>query len=250
MPPSWSCSATARNCGSQAARPMPSLRIASTGASIESARTTRTPCGSCSRSTDIRRPTIGTIRTSASSASRASASSEASASSSRWRSRANPVDPSQRSTKKTVSIRSARAPGSAATSSPRGLQVRGGDAGLDRGLAGGREAGQRAQLVGVLLHVAAGHRNVAVEGRLLAVGGADVEGNLLAIGDHRAESRRGLGGEAFQGFVEQEITHGSGFRPPPRLLRLHAALQAAGTGFDHLSGGGPVQAPDLPKAVP
>ena len=43
------CSAMARNCGSQAARPMPSLRIASIGASIASARTSCTPCGSCRR---------------------------------------------------------------------------------------------------------------------------------------------------------------------------------------------------------
>ena len=98
---------------------MPSLRIASIGASIESARTTRTPCGSCRRAIDIRRPTIGTIRTSASSASRASASSVERALSSRARSSENSVLPSQSEEMKIVSIRSARSPGSAGTVSPR-----------------------------------------------------------------------------------------------------------------------------------
>ncbi len=98
---------------------MPSLRIASTGAATWSARTIRTPFGSCSRFIDIRSPTIGTIRTSASSALRASASRVAICSSSRSRSSANPVLPSQSPMKKTSSMRSARVPGSAGTSSPR-----------------------------------------------------------------------------------------------------------------------------------
>ncbi len=98
---------------------MPSLRIASIGASIASARTMRTPCGSCRRAVDIRRPTTGTITTSASSAPRASASSIESALSSRARSSENSVDPSQSAEMKTVSIRSARSPGSAGTDSPR-----------------------------------------------------------------------------------------------------------------------------------
>ena len=44
------------------------------------------------------------------------------------------------------------------------LQIRSGDAGFDRRLAGGREARQRPQLLAVLDDVAAGHRHVAVEG--------------------------------------------------------------------------------------
>ena len=98
---------------------MPSLRIASIGASIASARTIRTPCGSCRRACVIRSPTIGAIRTSASSAPRASASSTASAPSSRSRSSENSVQPSQREAMKIVSIRAERSPGSAGTTSPR-----------------------------------------------------------------------------------------------------------------------------------
>ncbi len=98
---------------------MPSLRIASIGASTESARTIRTPCGSCSRCCVIRRPTIGTTSVSASSASSASASSMVRALSSRSRSSENSVLPSQRAAMKTASIRSARWRGSAGTCSPR-----------------------------------------------------------------------------------------------------------------------------------
>ncbi len=116
-PPPWS--ASARNCGSQAARPIPSLRIASIGASTVSARTIRTPWGSCSRAGDIRSPTIGAIRRSASCRLRASASSAARAWSSRSRSSENSVQPSQREAIKSVSILAARSPGSAETVSPR-----------------------------------------------------------------------------------------------------------------------------------
>ncbi len=45
-----------------AARPMPSLRIASTGASIESARTIRTPCGSASRDSPLHGKSNGADR--------------------------------------------------------------------------------------------------------------------------------------------------------------------------------------------
>ena len=68
------------------------------------------------------------------------------------------------------------------------LQVGGGDAGLDGGLAGRAEAGQRAQLLGALLDEARGQRHVAVEGRVVAALGGDVEGDLVAAGDEGAEA--------------------------------------------------------------
>ena len=125
---------------------MPSLRIASTGASIASARIRRTPCGSCRFGSAIFRPTTGAIRTSASSASRASASSTASAVSRRSRSSENSVQPSQSEARKTIEhLRGAlaRVGGDLLAA---GLQVGGGDAGgVDR-VAGGDEGGQRAKL--------------------------------------------------------------------------------------------------------
>ena len=160
------CSATARYWGSQAARPMPSLRIASTGASIASARTTRTPCGSCSRASDIRRPTIGTIRTSASSTSRASASSTASAVSSRARSRENSVQPSQSEGDEVRQHPRGALAGVGRHGLAASLQVGRRDPGfLDR-VAGRAEGGQRAQLALALGDELGGQRQVAVEGRV------------------------------------------------------------------------------------
>ncbi len=98
---------------------MPSLRIASIGASIASARITCTPCGSARRGSDIRNPTSGAISTSASSAPRVSASSTARALFKRSWSRASSVQPSQSEARKTVSICAARSPGSVGTISPR-----------------------------------------------------------------------------------------------------------------------------------
>ena len=189
---------------------MPSLRIASTGASIESARTIRMPCGSCNRGIDIRRPTIGAIRTSASSASRDSASSVDSAPSRRSRSSVKPAEPS-------TGIGGNRL-------APR-LQIGGGDACFDRGLAGGGETRQRAHLIGVVDHVAAGHRHVAVEGRFVAGIGGDVERDLLPHRHQRAQPRSRLGGKALDRFVEEEVPHGSGFSPatnPPAAARTLA----------------------------
>jgi hypothetical protein len=93
------------------------------------------------------------------------------------------------------------------------LQVRGGDASFHRRLPGGSKAGQGAQLVAMLGDIAPGHRHVAVEGRVVAALGGDVERDLLPHRDHRAEPRRGLGREALDRFVQEEITHDPGFRP-------------------------------------
>ena len=83
---------------------MPSLRIASIGASIESARTIRIPLVSCRRGSGIRSPTKGAISTSASSAPRVSASTTASALRRRSWSSESSVQPSQSEARKTLSI--------------------------------------------------------------------------------------------------------------------------------------------------
>ena len=122
-----------------------------------------------------------------------------------------------------VSIIAARSPGSAGTGSPRPPGRRGDAGGLDR-VASRDESRQRPQLVLALEHVARGHRHVAVEGGIVAGSLGDVEGDLIAAGDQRAEAGRGLGGQALDRLVQEEIAHAPGFRPCPALLRLHERL--------------------------
>ena len=206
---------------------MPSLRIASIGASIASARTICTPCGSCRRGSGIRRPTSGAISTSASSAPRVSASSTASAFSRRAWSRASSVQPSQSEARKTVSICAARSPGSLGHRLAAGFQVGGGDAGGGDRVAGGAEGLAARAARSRARARSGGQRPVAVEERVVAALGVDVEGNLVAAGDQRAEADRRLGGKPGQRVVEQAVTHGpalpaTGMSAPAPARRLAA----------------------------
>ncbi len=186
---------------------MPSLRIASIGASIASARITCTPCGSCSRGSGIRSPTRGAIRTSASSALARLGLED----------REGALQPlvvegefgaslPERSEEDDEHLRGALARVGRDLLAA-GFEVGGGDAGGGDGVASGAEGRQPAQLGVALADVARGQRLVAVEERVVAVLGVDVEGNLVAAGDERAEPDRRLGGKTGQRVVEQPIVH-------------------------------------------
>ena len=219
---------------------MPSLRIASIGASIASARTSCTPCGSCSgrAASAGRRPGRSGRRPRRRRGPRRRA--RRGRVSSRSRSSENSVQPSQSEAMKTVSMlrgalaagrrgRSRRAaPGRARRRRPASTASRAGSkAGSERSSAS-RSRTKRA---------VSGH--VAVEGGLVGpVLLGDVEGDLVAAGDQGAEAGRGLGGQPLQRLVEEE-DHA---RPPlpPRAWRSCACTTPCRnvTGRCGLDGGG------------
>ena len=131
---------------------MPSLRIASIGASIESARTTRTPWGSCSRcdrhpqADDRDDQHVGVVGVARFGVERREGALEPLRGRARSRS-----TPSQSADEEDGQHPLGALAGIGGDRLAARLQVTGGDAGLDRGLAGGREAGQRAELVGPFL---------------------------------------------------------------------------------------------------
>ena len=123
------------------------------------------------------------------------------------------MDPSQSRARKTVSISAARSPGSLGNRLTARFQVGGGDAGGGNRVAGRAEGLEAAQLGFPFAHVLRGQRPVAVEERVVAAVGVDVEGDLIAAGDERAEPDRRLGGKPGQGIVDESVTHAPGFRP-------------------------------------
>jgi hypothetical protein len=108
----------ARQAGCQAFLSVPSLEIASTGASIVPARTILVPLPNSTSSRVISNPARGTIRTSASRMSRDSTSISSRIDSILERFRENSEAPSQSSEMKTRIISSALAAGSAGTDRP------------------------------------------------------------------------------------------------------------------------------------
>ena len=186
---------------------MPSLRIASIGASIASARINRTPWGSCRLGCAIRSPTRGAIRTSASSASRVSASIDGEGelealAVERELGAALP----ERGEEDDQHPRGAL-PRLGGDRLAAGLEVGRGDAGgVDR-VARGDEGRDAAKLFLALEHEARGQRLIEGEGRLGPVLLGYVEGDLGAAGDQGAEANGGVGGQPLQGLVEEEVTH-------------------------------------------
>ena len=224
---------------------MPSLRSASAGASMPSARTSCTPCGSGRRGdghpeADQRRDQhVGLVGVAGLGVEH----------------RERPLQPLavERELGAAVpeageeDVEQARRPlaGIGRDLLAALLQVRGGDVGEDDRFAGGLEGRQGAQLALALAHEARRQRDVAVEEGLVGAGRlGDVEGDLVAARDERRQPRRRLGGQPPQRLVEQPVAHAGDLPPGARRscacttpCRLCASRTAparrlyAGTGF-------------------
>ncbi len=193
---------------------MPSLRIASIGASKLSARTSRIPCGSCKPRRRHLQPDerhdehVGLVGVADLGVEHGERLLEPLAVERELAAAVPEAGEEDRQQARRPLGRLGRD-----LLAPR-LQVGSGDVGEDDRFAGRLEGRQGAQLALALAHVARRQRDVAVEEGVVGPGRlGDVEGNLVAAGDQRREPSRRLGGKPPQRLVEQGIAHGPTFPP-------------------------------------